>query len=51
MMFRSLVPLVMPKVRSTEVTWNPNLQEHLENPEHDQARHEGIHGYGRGETC
>ena len=28
-----------------------NLQEHLENLENDQARHQGIHGHGRGESC
>ena len=28
-----------------------NFQEHLEDPEHDQARHQTIHGHGRGETC
>ena len=25
-------------------------QEHLEDLEHDQARHQGIHGHGRGQT-
>ena len=23
----------------------------LEEPEHDHARHQGIHGHGRGHTC
>ena len=26
---------------------SPNFQEHLEDPEHDQARHQAIHGHGR----
>jgi hypothetical protein len=30
---------------------SPNFQEHLEDLEHDQARHQGIHGNGQGETC
>ena len=32
-------------------TGSPNFQEHLENLEHDQARHQTIHGHGRGKTC
>ena len=40
---RSLVPWVEPKVRF-------NFQEHLEDLEHQQARHQGIYGGGRGET-
>jgi hypothetical protein len=28
-----------------------NFQEHLEDPEHDQARHQGINGHGQSETC
>ena len=28
-----------------------NFQEQLENLENDQARHQGINGHGRGETC
>ena len=28
-----------------------NFQEHLEDLENDQARHQGIHGHGRDETC
>ena len=28
-----------------------NFQEHPENPEHDQARHQGIHNQGQDETC
>ena len=28
-----------------------NFQEHLEDSEHNQARHQAIHGHGRGETC
>ena len=27
------------------------FQAHREDFEHDQARHQGIHGHGRGETC
>ena len=27
-----------------------NFQEHLEDLEHDQARHQGIHGHGQRET-
>ena len=28
-----------------------NFQEYLEDLEHDQARHQGIHGHGQRETC
>ena len=28
-----------------------NFQEYLEDPEHDQPRHQSIHGHGCGETC
>ena len=28
-----------------------DFQEHLEDLEHDQTRHQGIHGHGHGETC
>jgi hypothetical protein len=28
-----------------------DFQEHLEDLEHDQARHQGIHSHGRSETC
>ena len=28
-----------------------DFQEHLEDLEHDQARCQGIHGHGRGESC
>ena len=27
------------------------FQEHLEDLEHDQARHQGIHGHGQSQTC
>ena len=27
-----------------------NFQEHLEDLDHDQARHQGVHGHGRSET-
>ena len=30
---------------------SPSFREHLEDLEHDQARHQGIHGHGRGVTC
>ena len=28
-----------------------DFQEHHEDLEHDQARHQGIHGHGQSETC
>ena len=30
---------------------NLSFQEHLEDLEHDQARHQGIHGYDQSELC
>ena len=28
-----------------------DFQEHHEDLEHDQARHQGVHGHGQSETC
>ena len=34
------------------LNWNcVSFREHLEDLEHDQARHQGIHGHGQRETC
>ena len=37
--------------RSTSSLKALNFQEHLEDLEHDQARHQGIHDHGCDQTC
>ena len=37
--------------RSTIILSTTNFQEHFEDPEHDQARHQGIYSNGQNQTC